>query len=107
MTPQQEEWGSDFFGGLNEMPPEPVTGISHVLDAMTTLTASGTHGSGCSGTPVFLRVVRSDAAEGSLLTENAAAGVGELVNSQERLCPLRTASSSCRRSIASRFSFSV
>ena len=34
-----EEWGSDFFGGLNEMPPEPVAGIGHVLDAMATQAA--------------------------------------------------------------------
>jgi ubiquinone/menaquinone biosynthesis C-methylase UbiE len=33
------DWGSDFFGTLNEMPPEPVTGISHVLEAMSTLSA--------------------------------------------------------------------
>src|ERR1022692_3055719 len=44
MTPRPmdqgaEEWGSDFFGGLNELPPEPVAGIGHILDAMTTLTA--------------------------------------------------------------------
>jgi ubiquinone/menaquinone biosynthesis C-methylase UbiE len=34
-----EEWGSDFFGGLNEMPPEPVAGIGHVLEAMATQAA--------------------------------------------------------------------
>ena len=33
------DWKSDFFGTLNEMPPEPVLGISHVLDAMSTLPA--------------------------------------------------------------------
>jgi ubiquinone/menaquinone biosynthesis C-methylase UbiE len=33
------DWGSDFFGTLNEMPPEPVTGISHILEAMGTLPA--------------------------------------------------------------------
>jgi ubiquinone/menaquinone biosynthesis C-methylase UbiE len=33
------EWESDFFGTLNEMPPEPVVGISHILDAMGTLPA--------------------------------------------------------------------
>jgi len=33
------DWGSDFFGTLNEMPSEPVTGISHVLEAMSTLPA--------------------------------------------------------------------
>jgi ubiquinone/menaquinone biosynthesis C-methylase UbiE len=32
-------WGSDFFGTLNEMPAEPVTGIGHVLEAMATLPA--------------------------------------------------------------------
>jgi ubiquinone/menaquinone biosynthesis C-methylase UbiE len=32
-------WGSDFFGTLNEMPSEPVTGIGHVLEAMSTLPA--------------------------------------------------------------------
>jgi ubiquinone/menaquinone biosynthesis C-methylase UbiE len=34
-----EEWGSDFFGSLNELPPEPVAGIGHVLDAMATQAA--------------------------------------------------------------------
>ena len=34
-----EEWGADFFGGLNEMPPEPVAGLGQLLDAMTTLAA--------------------------------------------------------------------
>ena len=34
-----EEWGSDFFGGLNELPPEPVAGIGQVLDTMATLPA--------------------------------------------------------------------
>src|ERR1700722_8628896 len=33
------DWGSDFFGTLNEMPAEPVTGIGHVLEAMATLPA--------------------------------------------------------------------
>ena len=33
------EWGSDFFGTLNEMPAEPVTGIAHILEAMATLPA--------------------------------------------------------------------
>ena len=33
------DWGSDFFGTLNEMPAEPVTGISHILEAMATLPA--------------------------------------------------------------------
>jgi ubiquinone/menaquinone biosynthesis C-methylase UbiE len=33
------DWGSDFFGTLNEMPSEPVTGIGHVLEAMSTLPA--------------------------------------------------------------------
>ena len=33
------DWGSDFFGTLNEMPPEPVTGISQVLETMSTLSA--------------------------------------------------------------------
>jgi len=33
------DWGSDFFGTLNEMPPEPVIGIGHVLEAMSTLPA--------------------------------------------------------------------
>jgi len=27
------QWGSDFFGTLNELPPEPVAGIGHVLEA--------------------------------------------------------------------------
>jgi len=33
------DWGSDFFGTLNEMPPEPVMGISYILEAMSTLPA--------------------------------------------------------------------
>src|SRR5260221_2634751 len=33
------DWKSDFFGTLNEMPPEPVTGISDVLEAMSSLPA--------------------------------------------------------------------
>ena len=33
------ELGSDFFGALNEMPPEPVTGISQILDTMAVLPA--------------------------------------------------------------------
>jgi ubiquinone/menaquinone biosynthesis C-methylase UbiE len=33
------DWGSDFFGTLNEMPPEPVIGIGHILEAMGTLSA--------------------------------------------------------------------
>jgi ubiquinone/menaquinone biosynthesis C-methylase UbiE len=33
------DWKSDFFGTLNELPPEPVGGIAHVLDAMSTLPA--------------------------------------------------------------------
>jgi ubiquinone/menaquinone biosynthesis C-methylase UbiE len=33
------DWGSDFFGTLNEMPSEPVTGIGHVLEAMSALPA--------------------------------------------------------------------
>jgi ubiquinone/menaquinone biosynthesis C-methylase UbiE len=33
------DWGSDFFGALNEMPAEPVTGISHILEAMASLPA--------------------------------------------------------------------
>jgi ubiquinone/menaquinone biosynthesis C-methylase UbiE len=37
--PRPEEWGADFFGGLNDLPPEPVAGISHVLDAMAVLPA--------------------------------------------------------------------
>jgi ubiquinone/menaquinone biosynthesis C-methylase UbiE len=38
-TGSTSDWGSDFFGTLNEMPPEPVIGISHVLEAMSTLPA--------------------------------------------------------------------
>jgi ubiquinone/menaquinone biosynthesis C-methylase UbiE len=38
-TGNTSDWGSDFFGTLNEMPAEPVLGISHVLDAMSTLPA--------------------------------------------------------------------
>jgi ubiquinone/menaquinone biosynthesis C-methylase UbiE len=33
------DWGSDFFGTLNDMPAEPVMGISHILEAMSTLPA--------------------------------------------------------------------
>lgn len=33
------EWGSDFFGTLNEMPSEPVSGIGHILEAMSLLPA--------------------------------------------------------------------
>ena len=33
------DWGADFFGSLNEMPSEPVTGIGQVLEAMSTLPA--------------------------------------------------------------------
>src|ERR1700693_5599289 len=33
------DWGSRFFGTLNERPTEPVTGIGHVLEAMSTLPA--------------------------------------------------------------------
>ena len=33
------DWKSDFFGTLNELPPEPVTGISGVLEAMSSLPA--------------------------------------------------------------------
>jgi SAM-dependent methyltransferase len=33
------DWGSDFFGTLNEMPAEPVIGIGHILEAMSTLPA--------------------------------------------------------------------
>jgi ubiquinone/menaquinone biosynthesis C-methylase UbiE len=34
-----EQWGSDFFGGLNDFPPEPVTFIGQILDTMATLPA--------------------------------------------------------------------
>lgn len=33
------DWGSDFFGTLNDMPPEPVAGIGHILETMATLPA--------------------------------------------------------------------
>ena len=33
------DWGSDFFGTLNEMPAEPVTGIGHILEVMATVPA--------------------------------------------------------------------
>jgi ubiquinone/menaquinone biosynthesis C-methylase UbiE len=36
---QAADWKSDFFGTLNDLPPEPVTGIGHVLEAMGTLPA--------------------------------------------------------------------
>jgi ubiquinone/menaquinone biosynthesis C-methylase UbiE len=35
----RSDWGSDFFGTLNEMPAEPVTWIGHVLEDMSTLPA--------------------------------------------------------------------
>ena len=35
-TESTSDWGSDFFGALNEMPSEPVIGMSHVLEAMST-----------------------------------------------------------------------
>jgi ubiquinone/menaquinone biosynthesis C-methylase UbiE len=38
-TGGRSDWGSDFFGTLNEMPSEPVTGIGHILEAMSTLPA--------------------------------------------------------------------
>ncbi|UVK57302.1 methyltransferase domain-containing protein (plasmid) [Mesorhizobium sp. AR02] len=34
-----QQWGADFFGTLNELPPDPVEGIGHVLDAMSVLPA--------------------------------------------------------------------
>jgi ubiquinone/menaquinone biosynthesis C-methylase UbiE len=36
VTSTQQEWRSDFFGGLNQMPPEPVGLIAQVLEAMAT-----------------------------------------------------------------------
>jgi len=33
------DWNSDFFGTLNEMPPEPVAGIGQILEAMVSLPA--------------------------------------------------------------------
>jgi ubiquinone/menaquinone biosynthesis C-methylase UbiE len=36
---ETSSWGADFFGGLNELPPEPVSGISGILEAMATLPA--------------------------------------------------------------------
>ena len=39
ITGRNSDWGSDFFGTLNEMPPEPVNGIGHILEAMSTLPA--------------------------------------------------------------------
>ena len=33
------EWGSDFFGTLNQLPPEPVAGIGGILEAMNGLPA--------------------------------------------------------------------
>jgi tRNA A58 N-methylase Trm61 len=38
-TGSTSDWDSDFFGTLNEMPLEPVMGISHVLETMSTLPA--------------------------------------------------------------------
>lgn len=34
-----QTWGSDFFGTLNHLPPEPVAGLGGVLEAMRTLPA--------------------------------------------------------------------
>jgi len=33
------QWGSDFFGTLNELPPEPVAGVSSVLEAAASFPA--------------------------------------------------------------------
>jgi ubiquinone/menaquinone biosynthesis C-methylase UbiE len=33
------EWGSDFFGTLNQLPPEPVAGIGGILETMNALPA--------------------------------------------------------------------
>src|SRR5579884_3048958 len=33
---EQRTWGSDFFGTLNTLPPEPVALIAQVLEAMRT-----------------------------------------------------------------------
>jgi ubiquinone/menaquinone biosynthesis C-methylase UbiE len=33
------DWGSDFFGTLNDMPSEPVLGIGQILEAMSALPA--------------------------------------------------------------------
>lgn len=38
-TASTEGWGSDFFGTLNDFPPEPVAGIGKVLETMRTLPA--------------------------------------------------------------------
>jgi ubiquinone/menaquinone biosynthesis C-methylase UbiE len=38
-TRHPPEWGADFFGGLNDLPPEPVAGIGQILEAMATLPA--------------------------------------------------------------------
>jgi ubiquinone/menaquinone biosynthesis C-methylase UbiE len=35
----ERQWGSDFFGTLNELPPEPIIALDHVLEAMRTLPA--------------------------------------------------------------------
>jgi ubiquinone/menaquinone biosynthesis C-methylase UbiE len=32
----RKEWGSDFFGALNELPPQAVDGLAQVLEAMGT-----------------------------------------------------------------------
>jgi ubiquinone/menaquinone biosynthesis C-methylase UbiE len=32
----QTQWGNDFFGTLNELPPQPVDGLAQVLEAMGT-----------------------------------------------------------------------
>lgn len=39
MTQSHADWASDFFGTLNEMPDEPVSGIDQILEAMGTLPA--------------------------------------------------------------------
>src|SRR5207237_370072 len=38
-TVDTEGWGADFFGTLNEFPPEPVAGIGGILETMRTLPA--------------------------------------------------------------------
>jgi len=35
----RQDWGSDFFGGLNELPAEAIAGIDQVLEAMSRLPA--------------------------------------------------------------------
>jgi hypothetical protein len=52
------DWGSDFFGTLNEMPAEPVGLIGQILDVMASLPVFVTRGTGCCAISAYLRALR-------------------------------------------------